>query len=138
MTEDAVVEVARCARGTPRVANRLLKRVRDFAQIKRISPVDVPAARQALDMEGIDEIGLDSLDRKYLEIIINFYDGGPVGIEAIAATLNEEDDTLADMVEPYLLKIGFVNRTSKGRRATPAAYEHLGIEPGGPRTAELF
>lgn len=125
----AFAQLARRARGTPRIANRLLRRARDYAQVKGDGTITAKIADTALKMEGIDKIGIDDLDRQFLATIINFYDGGPVGIEAIAATLNEETDTLVDMVEPYLLKIGFVARTRKGRRATPAAFEHLGKTP---------
>ncbi len=122
----ALAEVARRSRGTPRVANRLLRRVRDYAQVKADGTISLDVARKALEMEGIDEAGLDALDRKFLRTIINFYDGGPVGIEALAATLSEDIDTLEDMVEPYLLKAGFLNRTRKGRIASRLAHEHLG------------
>ncbi len=125
----AFAQLARRARGTPRIANRLLRRARDYAQVKGDGTITTDITDIALKMEGIDKLGIDDLDRQFLATIINFYDGGPVGIEAIAATLNEETDTLVDMVEPYLLKIGFVARTRKGRRATPAAFEHLGKTP---------
>jgi len=109
VTNDAAAEIARRARGTPRVANRLLRRVRDYVTVKADGDVDIDLTRKALDTEGIDVIGLDDLDRKFLRMIVEYYKGGPVGIEAIAATLNEEIDTLVDMVEPYLLKIGFLS-----------------------------
>jgi holliday junction DNA helicase RuvB len=115
------------ARGTPRVINRLLKRVRDYAQVKGDGNITENIVEQALFIEGIDNKGLTSLDRAYLETIIKFYNGGPVGIEAIAATIQEESDTLVDMVEPYLLNSGFVIRTSSGRKALPAACMHLGL-----------
>ena len=115
------------ARGTPRVINRLLKRVRDYAQVKGDGNITENIVEQALFIEGIYNKGLTSLDRAYLETIIKFYNGGPVGIEAIAATIQEESDTLVDMVEPYLLNSGFVIRTSSGRKALPAAYMHLGL-----------
>ena len=129
--EDAVGLIARCSRGTPRVANRLLRRVRDFAQVKSDGIVTADTAKRALDMEGVDSRGLDKLDRKLLETVIEYYNGGPVGIEALAATLNEEVDTLVDVVEPYLLKIGFIRRTRQGRLVGPEVYDHLGIEPSG-------
>jgi len=119
-------EIARRARGTPRIANRLLRRVRDYAQVRRDGIVDREVADEALRKLGVDERGLDSLDRKFLTTIIRQYNGGPVGMEAIAATLNEETDTLEEMIEPFLLKIGFINRTPRGRQATAPAYEHLG------------
>jgi Holliday junction DNA helicase RuvB len=126
--EDALMEIAKCSRGTPRIANRLLKRVRDYAQTLGTGRIDMDCAVKALAMEGVDSEGLDSLDRKYLTTLIRHYGGGPAGVEAIAAALNEESDTLVDMVEPYLLKIGFISRTSKGRKANRPAYVHLGLE----------
>ena len=125
---DAAREVARRSRGTPRIANRLLRRVRDYAQVKGHQGVSLDVARASLQLEGVDEEGLDELDRKVLRTIITRYDGGPVGIEALSATLQEEVDTLTDVVEPYLLQEGFLTRTSAGRKATPRAYGHLGIE----------
>lgn len=115
------------SRGTPRIANRLLKRVRDYVAVKGEGIVNKKGVEDSLDLEGIDKLGLTVLDRKYLNTIINFYGGGPVGIEAIAAALQEESDTLVDVVEPYLLKEGFILRTSTGRKATQAAYKHLGV-----------
>jgi Holliday junction DNA helicase RuvB len=126
--EDAIELSALRSRGTPRIANRLLRRVRDFAQVRADGRVTRQVALKALEMQGIDEAGLDELDRKFLRTIIEYYDGGPVGIEAIAATLNEEVDTLADVVEPYLLKVGFLTRTPRGRKITRKACEHLGIK----------
>lgn len=116
VTEDAALEVARRARGTPRIANRLLKRVRDYAQVRGNGSVTVDLAREALEQEGVDPNGLNDLDRQYLQTIMDYYNGGPVGIEALAATLNEEKDTLVDVVEPYLLKMGLVARTAGGRK----------------------
>jgi Holliday junction DNA helicase RuvB len=126
--EGGATEIARRSRGTPRIANRILRRVRDFAQVQAQGVITESVAADALQLEGIDRQGLMNLDRKYLQTIIHFYKGGPVGLEAIAATLQEESDTLVDMVEPFLLKIGFLNRTSAGRKATERAYQHLGIE----------
>ena len=126
--EGGAMEIARRSRGTPRIANRILRRVRDFAQVRAEGLITREVTSDALQLEGIDEQGLMSLDRKFLQTIIHFYKGGPVGLEAIAATLQEESDTLVDMVEPFLLKIGFFNRTSAGRKATERAYQHLGIE----------
>jgi len=131
---EALAEVARRSRGTPRVTIRLMRRMRDFAQVKGDGRVTPQIAREALAMEAVDERGLDELDRKFLRTIVEVYGGGPAGIEAIAATLNEEVDTLVDMVEPYLLKIGFVGRTRQGRIATADAYKHLGLKaPPPPR-----
>lgn len=124
---DALSLLAERSRGTPRVANRLLRRVRDFAQVRAEGEITGPVAESALRVEGVDPRGLDDLDRQFLRTIIEYYNGGPVGIEAIAATLNEESDTLVDVVEPFLLKIGFVNRTRKGRCVTPRAFAHLGL-----------
>lgn len=119
--------VAKRSRGTPRVANRLLRRVRDYSSVKAKGKLSPEIASTALDAEGIDSMGLDNLDRKFLQVIIEFYKGGPVGIEALGATLSEEIDTLVDMVEPYLLKIGFVQRTKRGRMASALAASHLGL-----------
>ncbi len=120
-------EIAKRSRGTPRIANRLLRRVRDYAQVKGQGIINYQIANSALSMEGIDNKGLDRMDRIYLNTIANNYNGGPAGIEAIAATINEEQNTLVDVVEPFLLKIGFVVRTSQGRRITPAGTAHLGV-----------
>lgn len=125
---EAAETIAGRSRGTPRIANRLLRRVRDYAEVKGDGAISVQIAQKALDAEGIDCLGLDELDRKLLKVIIDYYNGGPVGIEALAATLNEEIDTLVDMVEPYMLKIGFVKRTRRGRVASSKAAKHLGIK----------
>ncbi|MGM0451776.1 MAG: Holliday junction branch migration DNA helicase RuvB [Thermodesulfobacteriota bacterium] len=114
------------SRGTPRIANRLLKRVRDYAQVRCNGVIDERAVAEALTLEGVDALGLTALDRRYLETIITFYRGGPVGIDAVAATLQEETDTLVDVVEPYLLKTGLIMRTSSGRKASDSAFRHLG------------
>lgn len=119
-------EIARRSRGTPRIANRLLRRVRDYAQVKGDGVITGEVAHDALDREGVDGRGLDRLDRRFLTAIIEQYGGGPVGIEAVAATINDEAETLVEMVEPYLLKIGFIVRSPNGRRATAVAYSHLG------------
>ena len=130
--ETGASEIARRARGTPRIANRLLRRVRDFADVKADGKITHEIARQALKLEGVDEQGLDELDRSFLSTIIRLYKGGPVGVEAISATLNEEVDTLVDMVEPYLLQLGFISRTKSGRMANEPAYKHLQMPlPGG-------
>ncbi len=131
-------EIAKRARGTPRIANRLLRRVRDFADVKADGTISAEVARQALNLEGVDEQGLDELDRNFLSTIIRLYKGGPVGVEAISATLNEEVDTLVDMVEPYLLQQGFISRTKSGRTANEPAYKHLKISMAGDHPQSLF
>ena len=127
--------IARRSRGTPRIANRLLRRVRDYCQVRGDGVITAPAAGDSLDREGVDVAGLDRLDRRFLMAIIEQYGGGPVGLEAIAATINDEAETLVEVVEPFLLKIGYIVRSPNGRRATPAAYAHLGcalpVGPGG-------
>ena len=120
-------EISRRSRGTPRISNRLLKRVRDYAEVRGQGKIDKTIADEALRLEGVDGIGLTSLDRRFLETIIRYYRGGPVGLEAIAATLQEETDTLVDMIEPFLLKIGFIARMQNGRKATELAYQHFGL-----------
>ena len=125
--EDGAMEIASRSRGTPRIANRLLKRVRDYSQVMSDGRIDLDIARQALDMLEIDELGLDKTDRHLLETIIRFYNGGPAGLEALAATIGEEATTLEDVCEPYLLQIGFLARTLRGRMVTQLGYEHLGI-----------
>jgi Holliday junction DNA helicase RuvB len=125
--EDGAGELARRSRGTPRIANRLIKRVRDYAQVRSDGVLSRKTVEEALALEGVDQMGLTNLDRSFLKTIIEYYRGGPVGIEAIAATLQEETDTLVDVVEPYLLKIGFLTRTSSGRKASETAYRHLGF-----------
>jgi Holliday junction DNA helicase RuvB len=130
LDDDAAREIARRARGTPRIANRLLRRVRDYAQVKADGRVTAPLAGQALERLGVDARGLDDLDRKLLTTIIAYYQGGPVGIEALAATLGEQTDTLEEVVEPFLLKIGFISRTTRGRKASDLAYRHLNLERG--------
>lgn len=127
--EDGTLEmIADRCRGTPRVANRLLKRVRDYAQVKGSGVLSATIVESSLKMEQIDPLGLDELDRAFLRALVNVYDGGPAGIEAIAATLGEERDTLEDVVEPYLLQIGFLRRTKRGREVTQQACEHLGMK----------
>lgn len=125
ISDKGALELAQRSRGTPRVANRLLKRVRDYSQVKYDGQVTLASVQAALALEGIDGLGLTCLDRNYLKTIMDFYKGGPVGIEAIAATLQEETDTLVDVVEPFLLKIGLVLRTSSGRKTSERAYRHL-------------
>ncbi|MHC4734669.1 MAG: Holliday junction branch migration DNA helicase RuvB [Planctomycetota bacterium] len=127
--EDGTLElIAGRSRGAPRVANRLLKRVRDYAQVKGSGIFSIEIVERALAMEQIDSLGLDELDRAFLRALVNVYDGGPAGIDAIAATLGEERDTLEDVVEPYLLQIGFLRRTKRGREITKAAGKHLGLK----------
>jgi len=127
VSPDGAVEIARRSRGTPRIANRLLKRCRDYAQVRAEGIVTREVADATMKMLEIDQLGLDDFDRRYLRTIIEKYDGGPVGIETLAAALGEERDTMEDVLEPYLLQLGFLNRTSRGRFATRPAYEHLGI-----------
>lgn len=128
INEDGAHEIARRSRGTPRIANRLLKRVRDFAQVAAKAEIDKEIVDYALNLLRVDSKGLDETDRKLLTTMINLYHGGPVGLNTIAANIGEETDTIADMVEPYLLQIGFLKRTPRGRVVTKAAYDHLGLE----------
>ena len=131
LSDDGASEIARRSRGTPRVTNRILKRVRDWAQVKGDGKINKDVAITACEGLGIDDQGLDTLDRRLLTLIVEYYDGGPVGIETLAATLNEERDTITDTIEPYLLKIGYIQRTPRGRCITRRACEHLGIENPG-------
>jgi Holliday junction DNA helicase RuvB len=124
-------EIARRARGTPRIANRLLRRVRDYAQVKADGHIDVDVARAAMQMLKVDPEGFDELDRRMLRTIIDSFDGGPVGVESLAAALSEERGTLEDVIEPYLIQQGFLIRTARGRMATRKAYLHLGLTPKG-------
>ena len=124
---DGAYEIARRSRGTPRIANRMLKRVRDYAQVKADGVITKQVASDALNMLEVDELGLDMTDRRMLSAIIEFFDGGPVGLETLASTIGEEAVTLEDVYEPYLLQLGFLNRTPRGRCATRGAYEHLGF-----------
>lgn len=135
---DAARTIAARSRGTPRVANRLLRRVRDFAEVRADGRITAPIADEALQREGVDSLGLDRLDRAFLRTLVEQYRGGPAGIAAIAATLTEDAETLEDVVEPYLLKEGFVTRTASGRRATERAYEHLGIVHRAPAQERLL
>jgi len=130
--EGGTQEIARRARGTPRVANRLLKRVRDYAQVMADGVITEPVAREALARLEIDDLGLDEVDHKVLRSIIEKFDGGPVGLDTIAASISEESDTIMDVYEPYLLQVGFIQRTPRGRVATRLAYEHLGLPPKRP------
>lgn len=126
---DAALEVASRSRGTPRIANRLLKRVRDFALVMNNGRVSLEVAQIALERQEIDELGLDKTDRRLLKTMIDYYNGGPVGLETIAAAVGEESVTIEDVYEPYLMQIGFLARTPRGRCVTPAAYLHLGLKP---------
>ncbi|MDK2903572.1 MAG: holliday junction helicase RuvB [Clostridiales bacterium] len=125
--EQGAGEIARRARGTPRVANRLLKRVRDYAQIKADGMIDYAVAKAGLDLLEVDDLGLDEVDRKLLSIMIDKFGGGPVGLDTLSAAVNEQADTIEDVYEPYLLQLGFIDRTPRGRIATRLAYEHMGI-----------
>ena len=127
ISEDGAVEIARRARGTPRIAGRLLRRVRDFAAVERVAVIDVKLADRALSALDVDSKGLDSLDHRYLKCIALNFGGGPVGIDTIAASLSESRDALEDIVEPYLLQMGFLNRTPRGRLLTPHAFRHMGF-----------
>lgn len=126
--EDAIQIIARSARRTPRVANRLLKRVRDFAQVKSDGQITASLAEKALAMLEIDDLGLEPIDRQIIKAIIEKFDGGPVGLQALAATVNEETDTIEDVYEPYLMQLGFINRTPRGRMATRLAFEKMGFK----------
>ena len=140
--EDAALwELANRSRGTPRIANRLLRRVRDFAAVEGKGQFSLAVTKAALELEGIDARGLDDQDRSFLRTLIDIYDGGPAGVEALAATMGDEVDTLVDVIEPYLLQTGLVTRTRQGRRATRTAYEHLGVPytpPAGGEGDTLF
>ena len=133
ITDDGAMEIASRSRGTPRIANRLLKRVRDFAQVIGDGSINSEIANYALNKLEIDRLGLDNIDRRMLESIIKFYNGGPVGLETLAATIGEEAVTLEDMYEPYLMQIGFLNRTPRGRCVTKLAHDHLGLPYHAPK-----
>ncbi|MDD3851816.1 MAG: Holliday junction branch migration DNA helicase RuvB [Firmicutes bacterium] len=128
ISKEAAGEIAARSRGTPRIANRILKRIRDYSQIRASGAVDLAITKEALELLEVDKRGLDELDRLILEAIIEKFDGGPVGLDTIAAAIGEESMTIEDVIEPFLLQIGFINRTSRGRVATPLAYKHLGKE----------
>jgi Holliday junction DNA helicase RuvB len=136
--DDALNEVARRSRGTPRVSLRMLRRVRDYAQVKADGRVTTRLAREALNLLEVDPLGLDDLDRRVLKTIIEKFNGGPVGLETIAASISEESDTIMDVVEPYLLQLGFLDRTPRGRMATQRAYEHLGFKYTPPAQPNLL
>jgi Holliday junction DNA helicase RuvB len=136
--QDGLMEIARRARGTPRVANRLLKRVRDYAEVIADGIITKKIADEALAQLGIDLLGLDDIDHKVLHTIIEKFAGGPVGLDTIAASISEESDTITDVYEPYLMQLGFLARTPRGRIATPAAYEHLGIKQNNSAQQKLI
>ena len=131
-----ISEISKRARGTPRVANRLLRRVRDYAQVMADNIITEEISNTALKDLNVDNLGLDGIDRKVLECIIEKFDGGPVGLDTIAASINEESDTIEDVYEPYLLQLGFLDRTKRGRIATRRAYEHLGYDYPNPEYPE--
>ena len=131
-------EIARRSRGTPRVANRLLRRVRDFAQVDRAKAIDLETARRALALLEVDEFGFDDLDRKILSTLIEHYDGGPAGIKALAVAVGEDTGTIEDLYEPFLIQEGFLQRTPRGRVATRRAYQHLGLRQPPGTTGTLF
>ncbi|MCD9032652.1 Holliday junction branch migration DNA helicase RuvB [Luteimonas sp. Y-2-2-4F] len=135
---DGAGEIARRARGTPRIANRLLRRVRDYAQVRAGGRIDREVADAAMAMLKVDPEGFDDLDRRLLRLIVENFDGGPVGVESMAAALSEERGTLEDVIEPYLIQQGFLVRTARGRMATHRAYRHLGLAAKGPPRADLF
>ena len=134
---EGAAEIANRSRGTPRIANRLLRRVRDFAQVRAQGHIDHEVAKAAMVMLNVDPEGFDELDRRLLRLIIENFDGGPVGVESVAAALSEERGTLEDVIEPYLIQQGFLVRTARGRMATPKAYRHLGLKPLKP-VPDLF
>ena len=134
--DGAIIEIARRSRGTPRIANRLLKRVRDYAQVKADGKIDSKVVSQALKMMEIDELGLDTMDKKIITTIIEKFNGGPVGIDTIAVAVSEEPDTIEDVYEPYLIQIGFIQRTQSGRKATEKAYDYFKIKKNN--TEKLF
>ena len=137
--EAGAIEIARRSRGTPRIANRLLRRVRDYAEVKADGHIDLATADRALVMLDVDPLGFDVMDRKLLEAVIHRFDGGPVGLDNVAAAIGEERDTIEDVIEPYLIQQGFLQRTPRGRIATLAAYRHLGVTPPKTSTAsDLF
>ncbi len=135
IADEGAAEIASRSRGTPRIANRLLKRVRDYAQVKREGVISKISADEALNMLEIDPLGLDAVDKKMMMSIMNLFDGGPVGLDTLAATIGEDSRTIEDVYEPYLLQLGFLNRTPRGRVATRNAYEHYNIPPKNNQTS---
>ncbi len=138
ISQEGARALARRARGTPRVANRLLKRARDFAEVRGEGAITDQLAADALDMLDIDDLGLDDIDRRILRAIVVKFGGGPVGIDTLAAAISEETDTVMDVYEPYLIQLGFLQRTPRGRMATDGAYLHLGLEPPGPSAQQAL
>jgi Holliday junction DNA helicase RuvB len=136
--DDGCHDIARRARGTPRIANRLLRRVRDFAQVRADGIIDGPVAKKALKVFQVDERGLDKVDAAILDAIVRRFGGGPVGLSTLAVAVGEEPDTLEDVYEPFLLQLGFIRRTPRGRMATEAAFAHVGVEPSVTERAKLF
>ena len=130
-------EIAKRSRGTPRIANRLLRRARDFAQVRAAGHIDREVASAAMQMLAVDPVGFDDLDRRLLRLIIDNFDGGPVGVESLAAALSEERGTLEDVIEPYLIQQGYLVRSARGRMASAKAYRHLGLPPK-PRPNDMF
>jgi Holliday junction DNA helicase RuvB len=138
-TDDGAAEIARRSRGTPRIANRLLRRVRDYADVKAGGRIDATTAQAALAMLEVDPQGLDLMDRTLLEAIVHKFDGGPVGVDSLAAAIGEERDTIEDVIEPYLIQHGYLQRTPRGRMATRRCWQHLGLKaPAGGAEPELF
>jgi Holliday junction DNA helicase RuvB len=135
---DGALEIARRSRGTPRIANRLLRRVRDYADVRAQGHITVPVADQALAMLDVDPQGFDLMDRKLLEAVVHRFDGGPVGLDNVAAAIGEEPGTIEDVIEPYLIQQGYLQRTPRGRIATQAAYRHLGVTPPARQGGDLF
>ena len=138
LDDESALEIAKRSRGTPRIANRLLRRVRDYSQVRAQGKYSLEITQKALDGQGVDRAGLDPMDRRVLKSIIDIYSGGPVGIDSLAATMNEEADTLVDVVEPYLLKAGFLKRTARGRAITKRAYDHFQIVDTKEKETSLF
>ncbi len=138
INQEGAVEIAKRSRGTPRISNRLLKRVRDFAQVKADGVINTEVVNKALNLLEIDEMGLDNFDHRLLKTIIKKFDGGPVGLKTMSASLSEERETIEDVYEPYLLQIGFIERTPRGRVATNAAYKHLKIKKNTEKQEKLF
>ena len=136
--EAGAFEIARRSRGTPRIANRLLRRVRDYAEVKGDGRITQALAQAALAMLDVDPLGLDLMDRKLLEAVVHRFDGGPVGLDNVAAAIGEEAGTIEDVIEPYLIQQGYLQRTPRGRVATLAAYRHLGVAPPASGSGELF
>jgi Holliday junction DNA helicase RuvB len=136
--DDGAREIARRSRGTPRIANRLLRRVRDFAQVRANGIITKAVARDALALLDVDEFGLDEMDARILRTIIEMFEGGPVGLESVAAALGEDSTTIEEVYEPFLVQNGLLQRTSRGRVASPQAYKHLGYPPPARTQAELF